>query len=90
MTVRTYYENGDGSSRTFSQQFIQLLFGEGVHNETEDKEERKENSQSPAHERVKTDAFVVSHISPVCVHREGIWFDIKFTAFTDIFLDLSG
>ena len=42
-SVRTYCEDRESSRRPFSQQLIQLLFGDGVHNETEDKEERKEN-----------------------------------------------
>lgn len=69
-TLGTYCEDGDGPSRPLTQQLVQLLFRQGVHNETEDEEDRKDNAQSPAQERVKADAFVVGRISPVCTQRK--------------------
>lgn len=69
MPRRTYCENGEGSSCTFTQQLVQLLFGKSVHNKTKDEKGRKEKSQNPTQEGVKTDASVVRHISPVCAPR---------------------
>lgn len=83
MTLGTYCEDGEGPSRPFTQQLIQLLFGEGGHNETEDEEDGKDETQSPAHERVKTDAFVVSHIGPVCTWSKS-GFNIMFSAADNI------
>lgn len=78
-TLRTYCEDVNDPSRPFAQQVIQLLFGDGVHNETEDEEGRKDNTQSPTQERVKADAFVVGHISPACTQRNS-GFNITFSA----------
>lgn len=83
MTLRTYCEDGDGPSRPFTQQLIQLLFGEGVHNKTEDEDDRKDKTQSCTQERVKTDAFVVSHISPACTQSKS-GFNITFSAVGNI------
>lgn len=65
----TYCEDGEGPSRAFAQQHVELVLRESVHDETEDEEDRQENALSAAHQRVKTDAFVVSDISPECTRR---------------------
>ena len=83
VTVRTYCKDGEGPSQSFTQQFFQLLFREGVQNETEDEEGGKENTQSATQERVKTDAFVVSHISPACTRRKS-GFNITFSTAENI------
>lgn len=57
-------------SRPFSHQLTQLLFGEGAHNETKNKEKRKEDSQSAAHKRVQADTLVVSGIGPAGAEEE--------------------
>lgn len=44
-----------------------------MHNEAEDEEGRQDNTQGPAQERVKTDAFVVARILPART-KEDIWF----------------
>lgn len=69
-TCVTYCEDGDEPSRPFTQQLVQLHFGDSVHNETEDEEGRKDNAQSAAQERVKTDAFVVGHIGPAHTQKK--------------------
>lgn len=66
MTLGTYCQDGNEPSRLFTKQLTQLLFGKGVHNETEDEEGGQDNTQSPTQEWVKTDAFVVRHLSSAC------------------------
>lgn len=63
MTLRTYCQDGDETSGLFTQQLSQLLFGEGVNNETEDEEGRQDNTQGAAQEWVQTGAFVVRWIN---------------------------
>ncbi len=84
-SLRTYRADGNEASRPFTQQLLQLLFGDGVHNETEDEEGRKDKAQSSTQERVKTHAFVVTHISPACTQRKSA-FNVKFSAAGNICL----
>lgn len=75
--LRTYCEDGDEPSGPFTEQLIQLLFGESVYNETEDEDGRKDNTQSPTQDGVETEAFVGSHLSSTCKQMKS-GFNITF------------
>lgn len=70
VVIRTYCEDSEDSSQSLTQQPVQLLFGESVHDEAEDKNGRKQKAQSSTQERVHTDASVVRRISPARAHRQ--------------------
>lgn len=55
-------QNAEGASRPLAQQLVQLLSGDGVGHQAEDKEGGEDHAQSAAQERVQPHASVVRHV----------------------------
>lgn len=70
--AKTYCEDCDCPSWTFTKQLIQLLFRNGVHDKTDDEEERQENAQNATQKCMEAHTSVVSHISPVRSTKRGL------------------
>lgn len=78
-----YRQNADGASRPSAQQLVQLLPGDGVGHQAEDKEGGEDDAQSAAQKRVQPDASVVRHIGSACKQTES-WVNIGFPAPSDV------
>lgn len=83
VSLGPYRQNADGARRPFAQQLVQLLSGDGVRHQAEDKEGGEDDGQSAAQKRVQPDAFVVRHIGSACKQTESR-VNISFPAPSDL------